>query len=223
MFNLITSYYETSTEERQQELKQCLIHNAKNPHIKKIYLLNPAIFNLDFVEEEYKPKIVQHLVNDENRNRLYFDFAVKFINENTVDENCILSNSDIYFDDTLRFLENYDFTKNVFVLAKYDNDLISSGATCSQDSWMFKSPLNIDLSKLKFQFGVPGCDNIFAGLMHLHGYKVYNPALSIKSHHLHASNYRNYSEANRIHGYYGFVNATSLETLHKTEFHGHYQ
>lgn len=223
MFNLITSYYKPQNEQRQTELNNCLINNAKNPNIKTIYLLNSEIYNIDFVEDAYKCKIVQFLVNDENKERLHYNFAIQFINYNLVDEKCILSNSDIYFDETLELIETFDFTNNAFALSRHDNGVLVSDAVCSQDSWVFKSPLNVDISNLNFMFGVPVCDNIFSGFMVVHGYKVYNPSLSIKSYHLHESNYRTYSEDVRIHGLYLNISASSLETLHLTELQFYYK
>ncbi len=209
MFNLITSYYLVDNEERQNELNQCLILNAKNKFIKSIFLLNDKIHDINFIESDYKQKIVQLIVNDDNKKRLHYDFAVNFINNYLYGEMCVLSNSDIYFDNTLNFLTNIDFTNQFIALSRYTDGVVSPPV--SQDSWIFKSPLNIDLQKIKFKFGVPGCDNVFANIVSNSGYNVTNPCKTLISHHLHNSNYRTYNEEQRIFGDYTFVVHSSID------------
>lgn len=215
MFNLITSYYHSPNDERQQELNQCLIHNSKNPHIKTIYLLNAQIYNLDFVDQEYRSKIVQFTVSDENKDRLYYYCAIQFTNNYLHGQRCIVSNSDIYFDDTLNLLENVDFNNKLFALSKYEDGVLHERTIDSQDSWVFSSPLKVDISTLNFKFGHPGCDNIFAGLVMKSGYYVSNPCKTIKTHHLHKSDYRTYTQDDRIFGeYWGVIPAVLSECVH---------
>jgi hypothetical protein len=206
MFNLIISYYHSPNDERQTELNQCLINNSKSPHIKSIFLLNSQIFDLDFIDQEYRHKIVQFTVDDENRDRLHYDCAIQFTNNYLCGQKCIVSNSDIYFDETLNHLDSVNFSDNItFALSKYENEVLSERIIDSQDSWIFVSPLKVDLSLLKFKFGIPGCDNIFAGIMVKSGYRVFNPCKTIKIHHLHESNYRTYNESERLQGEYWCV------------------
>jgi hypothetical protein len=208
MFNLITSYYHSPSNERQQELNQCLIYNSKNQYIKSIYLLNSQIYDLDFIDAEHRSKIVQFTVNDDNKDRLYYDCAIKFTNDYLFGQKCIVSNSDIYFDETLSILENFDFSNNIaFALSKYENGILHERSD-SQDSWFFSSPLNVELSLIHFKFGFPGCDNIFLGLMMKSGYGLLNPSKTIKTHHLHDSGYRTYTDCDKIPGDYWGISPT---------------
>ena len=202
MLNLITSYYHSPNDERQQELNQCLINNAKNSHIKTIYLLNAQIYDLYFVDQEHIGKIVQLVVNPENKDRLQYDCAIQFANNFLYGQKCILSNSDIYFDDTLQILNYIPFDNLAFALSKYENGILAERLIDSQDSWIFQSPLRLDMSLLQFKFGVPGCDNVFADILLKSGYQLHNPCKSIVSNHLHRSNYRTYTEEDRIKGEY---------------------
>ena len=43
----------------------------------------------------------------------------------------------------------------------------------SQDCWIFKSPLNIDLNKINFSFRTLGCDSIFAKHVYDTGIKIH--------------------------------------------------
>ena len=211
MFNLITSYYNSHNDERQQELKECLTYNSQNDYIEKIYLLNDHIYDIDFIDNKYKTKIIQLVVNDKNKQKLYYDCAIQFANNYLFGQLCILSNADIYFDNTLQLLENYNFKNIAFALSRYDNNVLYQ-EIFSQDSWMFLSPLNVDISQLNFQFGVCGCDNRFARIIVDSGYYLINPSKTIKTHHLHNSNYRTCEEpeSERIHGDYAYVFHTEL-------------
>jgi hypothetical protein len=169
-------------------------------------LLNSEIFDLDFIDQEHRHKIVQFTVNDENRDRLHYDCAIQFANNYLFGQKCIVSNSDIYFDETLQIVEKVDFNNIAFALSKYENGVLHERTLDSQDSWMFSSPLKVDISLLHFQFGIPGCDNIFAGIVVKSGYYVFNPCKTIKTHHLHDSGHRTYTEIDRIVGeYWGVV------------------
>jgi hypothetical protein len=55
--NLITSYYISPNNLRQEEINQCLINNINNEYIKKIYLIVDKIYNLDFLENIEKIEI----------------------------------------------------------------------------------------------------------------------------------------------------------------------
>jgi len=204
---LITSYYLTNNIDRQIEIETCLINNLNNNMLKKIYLLNDKHYDLNFSDNENK--IIQIIVDDDNKKRLSFDYVINFINSNLKDEICILSNSDIYFDDTLILLKNYNFNNKFFGLTRYDNNKLIYKAD-SQDSWFFKSPLNIDLSKCNFKFGHPGCDNRLAFIVKESEYEVINPCYSIKTHHLHKSKFRTYNEKNRVVRPYYFIKFSKL-------------
>jgi hypothetical protein len=209
MFNLITSYYKINNEERQNEINKSLLYNLQNEYINKIYLLNSEIYNLDFVDNIYNSKIIQIVVNNNNKDRLYYDYVIHFINNNILNEKCIISNSDIYFDNTLKYLENYNFNNKVIALTRYDNGKLLNGCD-SQDSWIFISPLNIDISLCNFKFGIPGCDNIFAYIIKKCGYDIINPCKTIITHHLHNSLFRTYNYDDIIYGDYHIVHHEEL-------------
>jgi len=54
----------------------------------------------------------------------------------------------------------------------------------SQDVWVFKGPVKQQL-KADFPLGVPRCDNRLMYQLQEAGYKVLNPAFSIKAFHIH--------------------------------------
>ena len=210
---LITTYYISSSEERNKEIKDCLIKNFQNKYIEKIYLLNNDIYNINFINDKQN-KIIQYIISNENNYKLKYNDAIKFINQNLQNKICILSNTDIYFDSTLSKINNKIIHNNCFALLRYDLDINGNKKIFtrfdiprddSQDCWIFRSPLNIDLNKLDFSFGTLGCDSIFAFYLSQSGLKLSNPSLDLISLHLHNTEFRSYNCDNRIHGKYCLI------------------
>ena len=212
---LVTSYYKTSNKERQNEIDECITKNINNPLISNIYLLNDKIYNSKILKNE---KIKQF--NIIKGNKLLFKDAIEFINSYCHNENVILSNTDIYFDESLELLEDYDLNYKVLCLLRHD---VKKDGTVdifrhfgeprwdSQDSWIFKSPLKIDINELDFSFGTLGCDNMFASKLYDQDYQISNPSYSIKIYHLHNVDERNYNCDDRVHGNYCLIQPSHLD------------
>ena len=221
---LITTYYETENIERNNEIKKCLIKNFNNNVIEKIYLLNNKIFDIDFIEDKNN-KIVQIIISDQENYKLKYRDAIEFINSNLSNNICILSNSDIYFDNSLSKIDNINNT--LYTLLRYDEDKRGNKKIfCrhdiprddSQDSWIFKSPLNINLDKIDFSLGTLGCDSMFASILHEEGINIKNPALDIITTHVHSSEFRTYNCDDRVHGNYCLVTPCHLDEESKISF-----
>jgi len=144
---------------------------------------------------------------------------MQFINQKLTNNICILSNSDIYFDNSLSKINNLNITNNFFALLRYDEDLKGNKILFkrhniprddSQDSWIFRSPLNIDLQKLDFTLGTPGCDSIFANIVHNSSIKVSNPCYDIITTHVHNNNFRTYTDSDVLHGIYALLTPCKL-------------
>ena len=203
---LITTFYLPKDEEREKEIHKCLKINCDNPFIEKIILLNDKIYDLPIKENHQK--IQQVIISNSPNYKLRFDDAINYINNSKqcVGKICILSNSDIYFNETLAKINN-TISNNVFALLRYDED-VSGKLTLysennkprnnSQDCWIFKSPLKVNTNLLNFEFGTLGCDNVFANIIYNSGIYISNPCYSIQSIHVHNSNYRTYNEHSRL-------------------------
>jgi len=210
---LITSYFNSPHDQRQREIDECLVRNVKNPWIDKIYLLNDRYYPLDFILD-HKNKIEQVvMVEGYKKNRLLYSSAIHFANTHLSGKDiCILSNLDIYFDDSLNMLRAYNLDRKFLALSRYENNILVDEKD-SQDTWIFQCPFlteMMDHRDLEFGFGVPGCDNRIARIALDHGYNVVNPSRTIRTHHLHESKHRTYSGADRIHGEYHFIAPTRL-------------
>ena len=205
--NLVTTYYITSNKDRNNEINKCLKKNFENKYIKKIYLLNNNIYDIDFIDKNQN-KIIQVIISKNIDYKLKYNDAILFINEYLKNDICILSNSDIYFNETLSLINNDNIENNFFSLLRYDEDknenlsifkIFDIPRDDSQDCWIFKSPLNIDLNRVNFSLGTLGCDSVFAFIVYDSGIKVTNPSLDIVSIHVHNTEFRTYSYDDRIH------------------------
>ena len=206
---LITTYYESDNLYRKNEIIQCLINNNDNKYIKRIYLLNDKIYPLDFLQDE--SKIIQIVVDDDNKKRLGFDYAFSFINSTLIGQKCILANSDIFFDNSLSHLENFNLNNYFLTLSRYeDTNKTQLASAWSQDAWIFTSPCRIDKNLCKFKFGTLGCDSKLNYLAYKENYNIVNPSKTIFSFHLHASNIRTYNKEYRIDKPHIWVNSSFL-------------
>jgi hypothetical protein len=112
----------------------------------------------------------------------------------------ILANADIYLDETAE-LFGLIGERECWACSRWENGGCYNRPD-SQDAWAFRGPPP-DIPA-DFSMGELGCDNRLARMIRDAGYKVVNPALSVKCHHLHASNVRRYSrgQTRTIRGLY---------------------
>eukprot|EP01125_Pyxidicula_operculata_P008608 TRINITY_DN2878_c0_g1_i2.p1 TRINITY_DN2878_c0_g1~~TRINITY_DN2878_c0_g1_i2.p1 ORF type:complete len:519 (-),score=114.60 TRINITY_DN2878_c0_g1_i2:219-1775(-) len=204
--NLVTQWFVDSSEERQSEINFALDRNMKCRHISKIHLLLESLSQLPTKYRE-NSKITCVVIGK----RWKFKDAFQYCNENLKDEVCIVANADIFFDQTLNYLQRYPLQGKFLALTRHDltregtyrfNEWTSS--VC-QDSWIFLSPVpnKIDAD---FYFGWMGCDNRIAHeFKYSAQYHILNPSLKIITRHVHMSEKRNYTEQNKVIGEYTAV------------------
>jgi len=116
------------------------------------------IYELDFINIDVKNKIKQILVNDDNKKRMSFSYIFNFTNKYLKNEKCIVANTDIYFDNSLSLLLNYNLDKTFISLTRYDIKNSVPELASGLDSYIFQSPINLDLDIINFKFGIPFCD-----------------------------------------------------------------
>lgn len=184
---LIVQYYRSVDPARQVELDTCLRNNLVNQFISKVHLLTEEKF--DFVQFPNVDKIVQRVVGE----RLTFEMAFSYANDfdSEGDLIWILSNADIYFDESLKLVEWEYLDGVVYALTRHDVQadgaikLVDSAfAHGCQDAWFFRSPLPLNSMFTQFYLGIPGCDNRIANEFIQAGSKVINPAYLLRSLHL---------------------------------------
>jgi hypothetical protein len=218
---LVTNYYIPNNPKREMEINKCLILNYIQSNIEEIYLLNDRIYDLSFLPA-HQTKVQQFCIVPENE-KLSFPIAIDFINSYLKEKYVILSNSDIYFDESLNHIKHID-SHEIYALLRYENGILYSDdfqipRNNSQDCWMFRSPLEIPLHRINFTLGQLGCDNIFAYQLYDHGYMVKNPCYTIHTHHLHESQYRTYNENDRMHSTYLNIKPAQLTDVPEYEIY----
>lgn len=170
MINLFTSYFKGDDPVRQKEYDYCLNKNKANKAIDRIIYFKHRPTYLDFF------RAIRKYPNDIN----------------------ILSNADIYFDDTILLANNikprqcYALTRWELLDGKimmFEDRHRSAKAKHSQDTWIIRGSVNVDHIG-QFHIGTRGCDNRIAYDLHTIGYNVINPSLSIKTIHVHKNDFR---------------------------------
>jgi hypothetical protein len=192
MINVFVNYYEDGNNNRNQELLKCINNNINN-----------FLFNFVMLE---------------SKNRLTYNDFFRFINIYSCDNDInVISNLDIYFDETIYLMNN--IRKNeLYALCRWEelgeNNIKFSNRPDSQDVWAFRGYVNIDCN---FCLGYAGCDNRVAKVFADNGWKVLNPSKSIRTIHVHNSNVRNYrigyTNIHVVPGPYLTLPPTTLEEI----------
>jgi hypothetical protein len=211
---LIQQYFHHKSVRRSREIFQCLEKNISCPYIDNILLLNEEYYSE--IPNNNKIKIINH------PHRLtYYDVFKKAIEIIPKNDILIFSNSDIYFDESLLNLWRIELEKRRLFLAllRWEEDGSIFGPRCdSQDSWICARnclDFNITQEEYDFPFGKPGCDNAITTIMMKHKFLVVNPAYTIKTHHLHSSNLRNYDPKDILYRpIYVYVEPSAIHSLH---------
>lgn len=222
-FILMIMLYDEQDPVRLEEYITCLEKNLNHPLIDHIYVW------YDRGSKSLKNKKLKSIKKDTNQTTRKKDFILTFLapyadrvsisykrqratfgdmfqiaSEQFPGKRIILSNADIYFNDTLFALESYDLTNKILGLTRWnvleDNSLWLQDFPIpnpfSQDTWIFKAPLFVPNADTIF-LGTAACDcgfNFIAKQTKL--ITIINPCLTIQCCHLHKSNIRHYLTTN---------------------------
>jgi hypothetical protein len=196
---LMIPLYSENNYARVQEYLFCLDKNLQNPAIEKIHVVFDTSCekcNFILLNELYKRPITIDFIE----HRATYNYFFKRANELYPGRKIIVSNADIFFNETLEKLSNYDLAHKFLAITRwqYNNDgsitpyLRGGGISeVSQDVWIFSTPIkpfpndNIELGSL-------GCDGKIARQAYLSGLEVINPSLSVQCCHVHLTNVRHY-------------------------------
>ena len=186
---LITSFYQDKNPARQKELELCIVMNARNEHLDKIYVL------LEGKKEDFPILEDPNIEVVESPRPTYAAFFAFANSVSTEEDIVILSNTDIFFDQTLIKLNRANLTNKCFALSRYhyhpNGNIILHNEKYSQDVWIFKGKIK-PINYCDFYMGIRGCDNRIAYEIEAAGYTVENPSKSIRTIHYHLSEVRNY-------------------------------
>lgn len=198
----ITQYYVPKNEERKKEINECLINNLNNDIINEIHLFIEKDYDFSFLENTNKNKL--KLIKTDKR--LSFYKAFNYSNDFSENDIIILANSDIYFNNTLSEIYNLDYENKFYALNRYDiknNKLVLFDNVGSQDTWIWKPPINIIINNNINDYfdindgiilGIGGCDNRIFKIVYDSGYEVKNASDKIQTIHNHKNDYREWDK-----------------------------
>ncbi len=216
---LITTLYNEKNAERLQEYLTCLEKNIQHPLIKKIHIAYDSSQdepNHKLSDQLQHPKITISFLKHPGRPTFtkLFEIANTWYPEQRV----IVSNADIFFNDTLSLLDKTDLTGKFIALTRWNvtpqgtleifkqyvnGAFYPTTSARSQDTWIFKTPVP-QFKDDSIRIGTWGCDIAIAAEGVKAGLEVYNPCKSIQACHLHLSNVRSYLTKSAYSSYIHF-------------------
>jgi hypothetical protein len=216
---LVTQYFRHPDVDRAKEIQTCLQKNVECADISRIVLLTERDYIKDYPKTNNK---IQQLII---KKRLTYAHFLQFVKDrvpaNTI---VILANADMYMKD-LSDLWTINLKNTMLSLLRWDitedGPQLFGPRADSQDTWILLSDsvkeVDWAYEKLDVQLGQPGCDNVFAGQMLQNRFVLYNPALTIKTYHLHMTAIRNYTKEDTIRSllYVNLVPSHIMDTKHE--------
>jgi hypothetical protein len=206
--HIIMSFYKgTYKKDRFQEILMSLKRNLKNPYVTAVHTLwedrDPIIYVNNSVLEK---KLIRVQFGVQPTYKDFFDYANLRLGRGAIG---IVTNSDIYFDETVECVtpvtpekKAFNATKQhlVYALSRHpSNPCVGradycEGYTGSHDSFVFALPLPYRFSsRVDFTQNHIGAENVIIWeFRRLEGYVVRNPCHTIKCYHVHCTNERHY-------------------------------
>ena len=182
--NLMVPYYGDTLPARQEELDYCIVRNTENPHVARVFLFMEGTPD---TSRFASPKVTEVSIG----RRMTYEDGFRSANAELRGQLCIIANTDIYFDESLRYLSGLNMERRCFCLSRYDVQADGSAALVEHsgmDAWIFVAPITGVRSD--FPLGVQNCDLRIAYELHRGGYAVSNPNRLITAWHLHTSGKR---------------------------------
>ncbi len=202
---LLTQFYRSSDKRRAQELRECLRRNVRCPWVDRIVLLTEKDESVAWASFPHAEKIQQVVVGK----RLTYADVLRYVIGHLENVVVALANADIYFGEETAEVWRIQWADRMLALLRWDD--LGDGAkraklfgprADAQDVWMFSSESVRsrvwNFSDFEFFMGQPGCDNAFLGRMLGYRFLLSNPALSLKTYHLHNSGVRTYRASDTV-------------------------
>jgi hypothetical protein len=188
---LVTQTYKPLTAKRTAEIDECLQRNLDCPYIDRIVLLNEKPI------APKHPKLEERILGK----RLNYADVINWIYKDApADAIIVFANADIYLGDW-RVMWSVDLESTALALLRWDvkatgEPVLFGPRADSQDTWALSAAAvksrTWDWAALDFPFGQGGCDNAIAVELFRQKFLVVNPALSLKTYHMHESGVRTY-------------------------------
>lgn len=227
-FVLITSLYHEKQANRVQEYITCLERNLNHPDIELIHVFYDVLGDENPKSGPLWDFLTTHdrIVIEDVHGRPTFGNCFTAANELYAGKAVMISNADIYFNETLHLIKTLDLT-NIFLALTRWNVTAKGGLAPftgrrgsqyhgSQDTWIFQSPIAMNGDGI--QIGMSHCDIYISYRALMSGFGVYNPCQSIQCCHLHLSNVRNYPSIGGPKKPFGLVPWCKIEQVGMKEY-----
>ena len=231
---LLVGHYEEADEIRANEYAECLKRNCEIACIEEIHLFieDPertpgfrlgrlgtlagvqAPVRRENSGRSPKPGALQKVVDVQHGHRVFFDELFDYANRYLAGHICIVANSDIFFDESLKQLLDYDFSNKLLAISRWNvqadgtASILNEWSHGTQDVWIFRSPLVP--FPCHWHLGLMECDRRLVYEAKEAGLELHNPCLSIKTRHLHLSQVHSYSVETTVVGPVDFIEGTEL-------------
>jgi hypothetical protein len=214
--NIITSFYisqsnNTFVNQRNYEIKKCLLNNLKSPLVKKIHLFVDNTFsfnelNLLIEQNIFKSKI--NIISSNFGQPKYSDLFTFCKNNLDCSQICMIINSDIYihhFNISLIYNLNSNL---IYSLTRFEYDMsypLIFSYFGSHDTFIFKNNINFDfIQYLDYYQNVWGSELTTMFHINKNNIKILNPAYQLQTIHFHKSELRNNDRLTLDEKYYFF-------------------
>ena len=215
---LIQQLYKSSNKARDKELQKCLKKNLENEFVDEILLFTES--NQVQIPSDKKIKQVPM------KTRLSYANCIDAI-QNVVGAGklVVFANADIYLDDSWKSIWSVNLKDTLIALLRWEEGVdgkepvLFGPRNDSQDTWLIHSDSVLsktwNLDNFNIPFGKAGCDNAILVEFLRNKFKIVNPALSLKTIHVHASEVRTYEKTDIVdRPIYMFVEPSGLHELH---------
>ena len=217
---LIQQYYVDPKPKRAKELYKCLVKNLECPLVDKIILC------MENINAPLPPDPLKKLLKIPMKTRITYAACIEVIKKHVDPATIVVfANTDIYLDETWRSMWSVDLN-DVFVgLLRWEEPADGNSQakmfgprSDSQDTWALYSNSVFsriwDLKALDIPFGKSGCDNAILVEFLRQKFKIVNPALSLRTLHVHHSEIRNYVKSELVdRPVYMHVDPTGIHEL----------
>jgi hypothetical protein len=212
MVRLFTTFYREPRRERLAEYVECLNHNLACRAIDEVCVLVEG-------PEDILPASGKLHTRQAPQRPVYDDFF-RWIDEAAgEDDISVIANADIWFDGSLAVASRALRVRDCFAMARWEGSRLFD-RNDSQDCWIFRGRVNG--ARGDFPIGVPRCDNRLLYELQTAGYRVSNPAFSIRARHLHSGERGEYTHeglVNFVAEPYRYLWPHNLWSLPRTLLH----
>lgn len=215
---LIQQFYKSQNKLRNKELRKCLQKNLENEFVDEILLFTEGK-DLNIPPDN---KITEIPLKTRLSYANCIDAIKRLVGPGKI---VVFANADIYLDNSWKAIWSVNIKDTLFALLRWEEGIDGKEPTIfgprndSQDTWVIHSDSVLErqwnLDPFNIPFGKAGCDNAILVEFLRNKFKIVNPAMSLKTIHVHASEVRNYEKTDIVdRPVYMFVEPSGLHELH---------